>query len=127
MPRVGSAGGVGGALAWDGDRLHAGVEQGGLDAGFAVAAVRGRGPWSTTGAAGDPFDRGWQLRGVGWVALLDCVVQDDAVGVVDDLSLVAELNGFAEASLDDRAAIGAWRLTRRVAESGLLPARRMHA
>jgi hypothetical protein len=35
------------------------------------------------------------------------VVHDDAVDVVDDLGCVAELDGFAEASLDDRAGVGA--------------------
>jgi hypothetical protein len=33
------------------------------------------------------------------------VVHDDAVGVVDDLGLVAELDGFAEASLGDRPGV----------------------
>ena len=82
--------------------LHAGVVQVGLDAGFAVAAVGGDRAWGPAGAAADPFDRGRELRGVGRVALLDGVVQDDAVGVVDDLGFVAELDGFAEAALDDR-------------------------
>ena len=39
------------------------------------------------------------------VADLDVVVEDDAVGVVDDLGFVAELDGLAQASLADRAGI----------------------
>jgi hypothetical protein len=81
-------------LRGDGHRFHAGVVQIGLDGGFAVAAVRGHRSWGTVGAVGDPFDRGCQLRGVWCVALLDRVVQDDAVGVVDDLGFVAELMGY---------------------------------
>ena len=54
---------------------------------------------------GDPFDRRCQLRGVGGVSDLDVVVEDDPVGVVDDLGFVAELDGLAQPSLADRAGI----------------------
>jgi hypothetical protein len=75
------AGGAGSALAGDGDGFDAGFVQVGSDAGFAVAAVRSYGLWGAAGALqlADPFDRGCQLRGVGGVALLDGVVQDDAI------------------------------------------------
>jgi hypothetical protein len=36
---------------------------------------------------------------------LDVVVEDDPVGVVDDLGFVAELHGLAQPSLADRASI----------------------
>ena len=49
---------------------------------------------------------GCQHRRVGRVALLDVVVDDDAVFVVDELRLVAELDRLAEAALDDRTGIG---------------------
>jgi hypothetical protein len=39
----------------------------------------------------DPSACRGQLRHVGGIAFLDGVVEDDAVGVVDDLGLVAEL------------------------------------
>ena len=63
--------------------------------------MRGRRP----GAADDPPDRGGELRGVGGVAALDGVVEHDAVVVVDDLGLVAELDRPAEPALGDRAGI----------------------
>ncbi len=50
------------------------------------------GSWLAAGALDDPFDRRGELRRVGRVALLQVVVEHDAVLVVDDLSLVAELD-----------------------------------
>jgi hypothetical protein len=67
---LGLAGGCGSAFAGDGDGFHAGVVQVGFDVGFAVAAVGGHGRGRLTGAVVDAFDRGCQLRGAGWVALL---------------------------------------------------------
>jgi transposase len=43
--------------------------------------------------------------GVGWVADHDGVIHHDPVGVVDDLGLVAELDGVADAALADRAGV----------------------
>src|SRR6185369_6323 len=60
----------------------------------------------TARAAGDPLDRRRQLRGVYRVSDLDRVVEDDAIGVVDDLRLVAELHGLAQPALADRAGVG---------------------
>jgi hypothetical protein len=51
-----------------------------------------------SGAGGDPCDRRGQLLGVCGVPDLDVVVEDDPVGVVDDLGFVAEFDGFAQAS-----------------------------
>jgi hypothetical protein len=45
------------------------------------------------------------LRGVGGVAALDGVVKHDAVVVVEDLGLVAELDRPAQPALRDRAGI----------------------
>ena len=72
---------------------------------FAVAAVGGDGAWCLAGAVLDPFECRLQLFGVGRVAGFDVVVDDDAVFVVDDLGLVAELDGAAESSLDDRPGV----------------------
>lgn len=55
----------------------------------------------------DPLDGWGQHRGVGRVAGLDVVVDHDAVFVVDDLGLVAELDRAAEAALHDGAGVGA--------------------
>jgi hypothetical protein len=65
-----------------------------VEAFLAVAPVGGDGPGTAPGAVDDPLDS----RGVGRVALFQGVVQDDAVVVVNDLGLVAELDGLAEAA-----------------------------
>jgi hypothetical protein len=83
------AGWPGLTFAGDADGVHAKVVQVGLDAGLAVAAVGGYGAGWFTGPAGDAADGRGELRRVGRVALLDGVVDDDAVAVVDDLRLVA--------------------------------------
>jgi len=46
-----------------------------------------------------------QLRGIRRVALLQAVVEHDAIVVVDDLGLVAELHRLAQPSLGDRPGI----------------------
>ena len=55
---------------------------------------------------GDAFDRGAQQFGVGGVADVHGVIDDQPVGVVDDLGLVAELDRLAEASFADRSGVG---------------------
>jgi hypothetical protein len=54
----------------------------------------------------DPLDGGDDLVGVGRIADLEGVVQHDAVVVVGDLGLVAELDGRAEPSLADGPSVG---------------------
>ena len=46
-------------------------------------------------------DGGTEHGSVRWVADFDAMVEDDAIGVVGDLGLVAELDGSTEASLGD--------------------------
>jgi hypothetical protein len=58
------------------------------------------------GAAGDPLDRWGELGCVGGVTDLDSVIEDDVVGVVEDLGVVTELDRLAEPALADRAGIG---------------------
>jgi len=69
------------------------------------ATVGGGRPWLAAGALDDPLDRRRELRCVGRVALLQVVVEDDAVLVVNDLRLVAELDRLAELALGDRAGV----------------------
>jgi hypothetical protein len=95
-----------------------------LDTGVSVAAVGGDRAWRPPGAARDPVNRGSQLRRVRSGAELDVVVEDDAIGVVDDLGLVAELDRLTEAALRIGRASGSLRLTSRVADSGITPASR---
>jgi len=94
------------ALAGQDDGTHTEIAQRLFDCGFAVAAIGGHRPGWTSGAAGDPPDGGFEHRRVGWVADLDGVVHDHAVFVVDDLGLVTELDGTAEAALADRSRVG---------------------
>ena len=103
---LGLSGLAGFALAGDHHGADAQVVQGVVDLLLAVAAVGGDGAGRAAGAAGDPFDRGGELGCVGRVALLDGVVQDDAVLVVDQLGLVAELDRLAQPALGDRAGVG---------------------
>ena len=72
----------------------------------AVAAVGGHCAWWASGAAGDPLDRWYQLGFVGGVSDHHGVIEDDSVNIVDDLCLVAELDGLAQPSLANRARIG---------------------
>ena len=88
------------------DVAHAGGAQVVLDALFAVAAIGGDRSRRAPGAPLDPLDRRLEHRRVGRVAGLDVVVDDDAVFVVDELRLVAELDRLAEPALGDRAGIG---------------------
>ena len=93
------------AFAGDHDGTDAGVVQVVLDALLAIAAVGGDGPRLASGAALDALDRRGQLRGIRWVALFQVVVDDDAVVVVDDLGLVAELDRLTELTFGDRSGI----------------------
>ena len=76
-----------------------------FDGGFAVTTVGGHGAGCATGPGFDPVDCGSQLWCVGGVSGLHVVIEHDAVVVVDDLPLVAELDGFAQPALGDRAGI----------------------
>jgi hypothetical protein len=71
---------------------------------------------------------GWgEQLGVGWVAGVHVVVEDEPVGVVGDLGLVAELDRFAEPALDltiGRAS-GSCRDTSRDEPGGVSPGRRV--
>ena len=94
------------AFAGDHHGAHAQLAEGVVDLLLAVAAVGGDGAGRAAGTAGDPFDRGGELRRVGRVALLDGVVENDAVFVVGHLGLVAELDRFAQPALGDRPGVG---------------------
>src|SRR5689334_15122977 len=101
----GLTGWAGWSLAGDDNGPHAEGVQVGLDAGLAVATVGGhRGGWPA-GPGGNPGDGRGQLWRVGRIALLDGVVDDDAVGVVHHLGLVAELDRLADAAPHDRAGV----------------------
>ena len=73
---------------------------------FAVAAVGHDRTRCPPGQLLDPSDGGLEHGGVGRVAELDVVIDDDTVLVVDDLRLAAELDRFAETALGDRPGIG---------------------
>src|SRR5512132_4246281 len=101
----GLAGLAGSALAGDHDGAHAYLVQVVVDLLLAVAAVGGDGAGYSLGAVADSLDRRGQARRVGRVARLDVVVEHDAVLVVHDLALVAELHRFAEPALGDRTGV----------------------
>jgi hypothetical protein len=77
-----------------------------VNRGFAVAAVRGDRPWGSPEAVDDAGDGGREHGRIGRVADVQVVVQHDAVDVVEDLCLVAELDGTTETPLGDRARVG---------------------
>ncbi len=81
-------------FARTGDRhtAHAEVMEVAFHRCLAIPTVGSDRAWRAPGAVSDPFDRGRQLRCVSGVSDLDGVVEDDPVGVVDDLRLVAELD-----------------------------------
>ena len=73
-----------------------------LDALLAVTAIGGDRSRRCAGALLDPSDRGSELRCVGRVALLQVVIEHDAVLVVDDLRLVATSAGTTVVSARTR-------------------------
>src|SRR5215472_11457361 len=73
------------ALARDDDVADPEGEQVVFDGFLAVAAVGGDGPGCLAGPLDDASYGGGELRGIGRVALLHGIVQDDAVVVVGDL------------------------------------------
>jgi hypothetical protein len=93
------------ALAGDHHVPHAEVVQRIVDALLTVATIGSGGPGLAAGALDDPLDGRCELRRVGRVALLQVVVQDDAVLVVDDLRLVTELDRLAELAFGDRTGV----------------------
>jgi len=101
----GLAGLAGFAFAGDDDGAHAELVQCVVDALLAVTAVGGDGAGPPAGAADDPLDGRRELRRVGRVALVQGVVEHDAVVVVDDLRLVAELDRLPEPALGDRPGV----------------------
>ena len=90
-----AASGAGFACTWDRDTAHAELMEIVFDRGVAVAAVSGHRPWWASGSARYPLDSRRQLRCIVRVSDHDAVVEDDPVGVIDDLSLVAELHRLA--------------------------------
>ena len=94
------------AFAGDQHGAHTQLAEGVVDLLFAIAAICGDGAGRPGGTAGDPLDRGGELRRVGRVALLDGVIESDAVFVVGQLGLVAELDRFPEPALGDRPGVG---------------------
>jgi len=102
---LGLSGLAGFAFARDHDVPDAEVVQGVLDALLAVATVGSGGPWLAAGALDDPLDRRGELRRVRRVALLQVVIEHDAVLVVHDLGLVAELDRLTELAFGDRTGV----------------------
>jgi len=76
-----------------------------LEGGLAVAAVSGYGAGHAASAAADPVDGRRELRPVGSGAVLDGVVQNDAIVVVGDLGFVPELDRAVNAALADRPGV----------------------
>ena len=93
------------AFARDDDVPDAEVVECVVDALLAVATIGGGGPWLVAGALDDPVDRWRELRRARRVALLQAVIEDDAVLVVHDLGLVAELDRLTELALGDRPGV----------------------
>ena len=108
-----SARGTGFTRSWDRDATHSGLVQVVFDRRLAVTAVGGDRAWRVPGAGSDPFDRRGQLRGVGRVPDLNVVVEDDPVGVVDDLGFEPNSTGLPRRPLRIGRASTSCRLTSR--------------
>lgn len=100
-----AAAGAGFACARDRHGNDAQSVQIAFDRRKAVAAIGGYCARWAPGSAGDPLDRRRELRCVWRVSDLDAVVEDDSVGVVDDLGFIAELDRFAQPSFADRTSV----------------------
>ncbi len=96
----------GSAGAWDDDGGHPGGGEIGLDGWVPVAAIGGHQRWRHAQVGAEAFDGRAEQLCVGRVPDVYRVSEDDPVGVVDDLGLVTELDGLAEASFADRSSVG---------------------
>ncbi len=115
---LGLSGLAGFAFAGDDDGAHPHFVQRVADFLFPVPAIGGDGAGIAAGSLDHPLDRWGQLRGVGRVALLQVVIEHDAVVVVHDLRFVAELDRLAELAFGDRPGIGLILATRFTASGG---------
>ena len=96
-----------------------------FDGGLAVAAVGGDRAGQAPSAPVDAFDRGRELRPVGGGAVFNGVVEDDAVVVVSDLGLVAELDRAVDAPFADRPGVGVVQADQAGCAFGVCPASRV--
>ena len=119
------AGLAGLALAGNDNGLDAEVFQFGVAGGLAVATVGGCLLRDAAEAFADAPDRWGELFGVGRVAGLDVVIEHEPVFVVDDLGLVAELDGLAEPALLDRPGVGVVQADQPGGRIDLVPATRV--
>ena len=97
---------AGSSLAGDADLGDAKVTELGFDGRFSIAAIGGHRARCSTSERLEPFDRWDELWGISGVADLNHPVHDDAIGVVENLSLVTELDRSAETSFADRTGVG---------------------
>ena len=116
---------TGTSLSWDGDVVDPQGVEFGLDFRLAIATIGCR-------RFGDLAEELWirlmagtEHRGVARVAHLHFVVDDDAVEVVGDLCLVAELHRSPKSTLGDRTGIGVVEGDDPGGPSGTSPARRV--
>jgi len=93
------------SLRGNDDLANAESLEGVVDGLFAVAAVGGHGARFASGPFDHPLDGRFEPGGVGGVAGLHVVVEDDAVVVVADLGFGAELDRLADSALPDRSCV----------------------
>ena len=106
------------------DTADAKIFESSFDLVFHIATIRRHGAWHLAEPRRDPDDRRHKLGGVIRIAHLDVVVDDDAVGIVDELGLVAELDRLAEPALSDRTGIGVVQRDKALRAVGVAPERR---
>ncbi len=117
--------GAGPAPSRDGDVLDTHGLELGLHLRFAIAAIGGDRLGHLAEELRDPGDGRSEHGGIGRVALLHHMVEDDALDVVGDLRLVSELDGTPESSLGMGRASVSCSDTTRSAPAGTSPARRV--
>jgi hypothetical protein len=120
-----SARGTGFTRSWDRDATHSELVQVVFDRRLAVTAVGGDRAWRVPGAGSDPFDRRGQLRGVGRVPISTVWSRMTPSALSTIWALKPNSTGLPRRPLRIGRASTSCRLTSRLADSGITPARRL--
>ena len=122
-----AARGTGFTRSWDRDATHSELVQVVFDRRLAVTAVGGDRAWRVPGAGSDPFDRRGQLRGVGRVPISTVWSRMTPSALSTIWALKPNSTGLPRRPWRIGRASTSCRLTSRLADSGITPARRLRS